>query len=50
MGQVSRFGELDPLHFLELIEEGLEAVIVDFVVSSVDQQRPVRDFWDAVDD
>ena len=50
MGQMGRLGELDPLYFLELIEEGPEAVIVDLVVPSVGQQRPVCDFGDAVDD
>ena len=49
MGQVRGFGELDPLYFLELIEEGLKAVVVDLVVPSVCQQRPERDFGDTVE-
>ena len=50
MGQVRGLGELGPLHLWKLIEEGLDTSIVDFVVSSVGQQRPVRDFGDTVDD
>ena len=50
MSQVRRLGELDPLDFRKLIEEGLETSVVDFVVSSVGQQCPVRDFGDAVED
>lgn len=43
-----RLGELDPLDFGKLIEEGLETSVVDLVVFSVGQQCPVRDFRDAV--
>lgn len=50
VSQVRRLGELDPLHFLKLIEEGLKAAVVNFIVCSVGQQCPVCDFGDAVDD
>ena len=50
MGQVRRLLELDPLHFRELVEEGLNAIVVNFVVSSVGQQRPVGNFRYAFDD
>lgn len=50
MGHVGRVRKLNPLHFLEFIEEGLKAVIVNLVVFSVGQQCPVRDLGDAVDD
>jgi len=50
MGQVRRLAELDPLHFGELIEEGLETGVVDLVIFSVGQQCPVCDFRDTVED
>ena len=50
VGHVGRVRKLNPLHFLEFIEEGLKAVIVNLVVFSVGQQCPVRDLGDAVDD
>ena len=50
MSQVRRLAKLDPLHFSKLIEEGLEARVVDLVVFSVGQQCPVCDFGDTIED